>query len=50
MCADCRRLLLVPDLTEKERETYLRWWETQFTPAELEKLGRDLSMLEPVSD
>jgi hypothetical protein len=50
MCSECRRVDLVPDLTEKERQTYLTWWEHTYSPAELEKLGRDLSLLAPVPD
>jgi hypothetical protein len=50
MCSECRRVDLVPDLTEKERQTYLTWWEQTYSPAELEKLGRDLSLLAPVPD
>ncbi len=28
------------ELTDEERETYLRWWRANFSPAELERLAR----------
>ena len=46
LCPDCRGPAV--ELTDEERESFLRWWRDQYSPAELERLGRAVASLAPL--